>query len=157
MQKHYKNCIKFAFFRCESIAVLYRFVELQQVPRFGPQGRIRLRGLRETRNWTPILTFVRNKFDLRVFLTCSQFCWSDDGSAASSISIAFMMNTQTFFHVQIREVFLVVKETFFLEGLQVSFRYFLSIYFLKIFLQSLSSFAAEFKIQVYCMRRWTLC
>jgi len=31
---------------------------------------------------------------------------------ARSISIAFMMNSRTFFHVQIRDVFLVVKETF---------------------------------------------
>ena len=71
----------FQIFRCESIVVPTRFVELRQVPHFGPRVRIRLRGLRETRNWTPILTFVRNKFGLRVFLTFGQFGWSDDGSA----------------------------------------------------------------------------
>ena len=73
----------FQIFRCESIVVPTRFVELRQVPRFGPRGGgFDYEGFRKPeigpRSW---LTFVRNKFGLRVFLTCGQFGWSDDGSA----------------------------------------------------------------------------
>ena len=90
----------FQIFRCESIVVPTRFVELRQVPRFGPRGRIQLWGLRETeigpRSWRSFGTS----------LVC-EFFWPAVSLAgvmmglqirtARSISIAFMMNSRTFF------------------------------------------------------------